>query len=77
MARRPMSKECRELAEAVEAAGGTVQRTAKGHLMVTGPAGSYSVGGAVSNKRHKGRGWANAYAQVRTYTGLDVRRRAA
>lgn len=36
---RPRTKEGRELIKAVEKAGGTVERTAGGHLKVTGPIG--------------------------------------
>jgi hypothetical protein len=36
---RGRSKEAREIERAVVRAGGTVERTGKGHLKITGPAG--------------------------------------
>jgi cold shock CspA family protein len=41
--RRWRTKEARKLAEQITAAGGTVEFTANGHLMVTGPAGTATI----------------------------------
>lgn len=43
MAERWRSPEARALAAAVRAAGGTIERTGKGRLVVTGPAGSVTM----------------------------------
>jgi hypothetical protein len=40
---RGRTKEARELARAVAAAGGVVERTGKGHLKITGPSGTAIV----------------------------------
>jgi hypothetical protein len=41
--KRWRSKEAKEIVAAVQRAGGQVERTASGHLKVTGPAGSAIV----------------------------------
>ena len=72
MARWP-SKAHRELANAVEAAGGTATLTRHNHLRVEGPAGVRIVPSPGSIGRHCGRNAANARAQIRASTGLDLR----
>lgn len=75
--RRWARKEANDLEDQVIAAGGEVHRTGTAHMRVVGPAGSVILGVTVSNKRYGGRGWANAYSQVRRHTGLELRRRRA
>ena len=41
--KRWRSKEAKEIVTAVQRAGGQVERTASGHLKITGPAGSAVV----------------------------------
>jgi hypothetical protein len=47
--RRYRTKEARELADQVIAAGGTVEQNARGHLVVTGPLGRAVVGSEFSS----------------------------
>ena len=53
--KRWRSKEAKEIAAAVQRAGGQVERTASGHLKVTGPAGSAIVASAPNTGRAGGR----------------------
>jgi hypothetical protein len=66
------SKEAKEIVAAVRQAGGTVERTASGHLKVTGPAGIAIVASAPSTGRTGGRAIHNTLATIRSKTGLDV-----
>lgn len=62
------SKHARAICKAVAAAGGTVRVTAKGHFLVTGPAGNALVGTAGASYHAT----ANAVASIRKYSGLDI-----
>lgn len=64
------AKQARELRRAVQAAGGSTERTREGHLRVTGPTGSAVVGSDLH-----GRALRNAHAQIRALAGLDLRSR--
>jgi hypothetical protein len=68
--KRWRSKEARDIAKAVEEAGGTVERTAKGHLKVTGPAGTATVASAPDSGHQGGRALANTWATLTRETGL-------
>jgi hypothetical protein len=70
--KRWRSKEAKELVAAVQRAGGRVERTASGHLKVTGPAGSAIVASAPSAGRTGGRAIHNTLATIKSKTGLDV-----
>jgi hypothetical protein len=50
MAKKPRyrTKEAREIADEVREAGGTVEISGKGHLVVTGPSGRAIVGSVLS-----------------------------
>jgi hypothetical protein len=67
---RGRCKEIRRLVAAVKEAGGTVQRTANGHLKVTGPTGFAIVGSSIAAGRETARAWRVA----ERYTGLVLRR---
>lgn len=65
------SKAARELVAAVRAAGGTVERTGKGRLRITGPAGDAVVaepGGSSGRDKRSG----NTVAAIREKTGLEL-----
>jgi hypothetical protein len=70
--KRWRSKEAREIATAVQRAGGQVERTASGHLKVIGPAGSAIVASAPNTGRTGGRAIHNTLATIRSKTGLDL-----
>jgi hypothetical protein len=70
--KRWRSKEAKELVAAVQRAGGRVERTASGHLKVTGPSGTAIVASAPSAGRAGGRAVHNTLATIRSKTGLDV-----
>ncbi len=53
-------------------AGGQVERTAGGHLKVTGPTGSAVVASSPNSGRTGGRAVHNTLATIRSKTGLDV-----
>ena len=61
-----------QLVAAVQRAGGRVERTASGHLKVTGPSGTAIVASAPSAGRAGGRAVHNTLATIRSKTGLDV-----
>jgi hypothetical protein len=54
----------------VDAAGGTVELTGRGHLKITGPAGFAVVASAPDTGRQGGRGLANTWATITAKTGL-------
>jgi sarcosine oxidase gamma subunit len=64
---RARTKEARDIERAVRRAGGTVERTGKGHLRVVGPDGFAIVGSAPGANR-----LAKAYETIRAKTGLDL-----
>lgn len=68
--KRWRSKEAREIAAAVERAGGTVELTGKGHLRITGPKGIAVVASAPDAGRQGGRALANTWATITDKTGL-------
>jgi hypothetical protein len=70
--KRWRSKEAREIVAAVLQAGGTVERTASGHLKVIGPAGSAIVASAPNTGRTGGRAIHNTLATIRSKTGLEL-----
>ena len=70
--KRWRSKEAREIAAAVQRAGGQVERTASGHLKVIGPSGSAIVASAPNTGRTGGRAIHNTLATIRSKTGLDL-----
>jgi hypothetical protein len=70
--KRWRSKEAREIAAAVQRAGGQVERTASGHLKVIGPTGSAIVASAPNAGRAGGRAFHNTLATIRNKTGLDL-----
>jgi hypothetical protein len=57
---------------AVQRAGGQVERTASGHLKVTGPTGAAIVASAPNAGRAGGRAVHNTLATIRSKTGLQV-----
>lgn len=63
------SKYGRRLITAIEAAGGTVITTARGHLMVRGPAGTALLS---SKPTGRGRSKNNLHADLRRHAGIDV-----
>lgn len=75
--KRWRSSEAREIARAVEDAGGTVERTAKGHLRVTGPEGTAIVASAPDSGHQGGRALANTWATLTRETGLTFPSTAA
>jgi hypothetical protein len=70
--KRWRSKQAKEIAAAVQRAGGRVERTAGGHLKVIGPAGSAIVASAPNDGRAGGRAVHNTLATIRSKTGLEV-----
>jgi hypothetical protein len=70
--RRWRSKEAKQIVAAVQRAGGQVERTASGHLKVTGPTGSAVVASAPNTGRAGGRAVHNTLATIRSKTGLQV-----
>lgn len=70
--KRWRSKEAREIAEAVEKTGGTVELTGKGHLKITGPDGVAIVASAPGTGHQAGRALANTWATIERETGLAV-----
>ncbi|HEX2745519.1 MAG TPA: hypothetical protein VHO07_02965, partial [Streptosporangiaceae bacterium] len=64
--KRFRSKEARELAAAITAAGGSVALTTRGHLKITGPAGTANVASDLAT----GRTLANTWATITAKTGL-------
>jgi len=68
---RPRTRDALRMARAVEAAGGTVERTANGHLKVVGPSGFAIVGSSYGSRRS----WKNAIADVRKHAGLNLKGR--
>ena len=70
--KRWRSKEAKEIVAVVQRAGGQVERTASGHLKVTGPAGTAIVASAPNTGRTGGRAVSNTLATIRSKTGLDV-----
>jgi hypothetical protein len=70
--KRWRSKEAKEIVAAVQRAGGQVERTASGHLRITGPAGSAIVASAPNSGRTGGRAVHNTLATIRNKTGLEV-----
>ncbi len=64
--KRFRSKEARELAAAITAADGSVELTTRGHLKVTGPAGTAIVASDLAT----GRTLANTWATITAKTGL-------
>lgn len=65
---RPRSKETRKLLQAIAAAGGEVERTGRGHLKVTGPAGVAIVGSDIVGNA----AWRNTLQTLRVKAGLDL-----
>jgi hypothetical protein len=65
---RGRSKEARDIERAVTKAGGTVDRTGKGHLRISGPGGIAIVASDPGSNR-----LAKTYETIRDKTGLDVR----
>jgi hypothetical protein len=70
--KRWRSKQAKQVVAAVQRAGGRVERTASGHLKVTGPAGSAIVASAPNSGRTGGRAVHNTLATIRSKTGLPV-----
>jgi hypothetical protein len=70
--KRWRSKQAKEIVAAVRRAGGQVQRTARGHLKVMGPAGAAIVASAPNTGRTGGRAVHNTLATIRSKTGLEV-----
>lgn len=75
--KRWRSKEARDIVKAVEEAGGTVERTANGHLKVTGPEGTATVASAPNSGHQGGRALANTWATLTRETGLTFPSTAA
>lgn len=71
--RRYRGKEAREIADEVQAAGGSVEILANGHLRVTGPGGSAVIGSKLNTP--------GAHDTVRNklarYAGISIRRRGS
>ena len=70
--KRWRSREARVIVAAVQDAGGTVERTAKGHLKVTGPEGTAIVASAPDSGHQGGRALANTWATLTRETGLTL-----
>lgn len=70
--KRWRSKEAREIARQVTAAGGTVERTASGHLRITGPEGTAVVASAPDTGLQGGRALHNTWATITARTGLSL-----
>jgi hypothetical protein len=70
--KRWRSKQAKQIAAAVQRAGGQVERTASGHLKVTGPTGSAVIASAPNAGRAGGRAVHNTLATIRSKTGLQV-----
>ena len=70
--KRWRSKEAKEIVAAVQRAGGQVERTASGHLKVSGPTGSAIVASAPNAGRTGGRAVHNTLATIKSKTGLQV-----
>src|ERR1019366_9005974 len=68
--KRWRSKEARDIVRAVTGAGGTVERTANGHLKITGPKGVAVVASAPDTGHQGGRALANTWATITDKTGL-------
>lgn len=71
--KRWRDKSARDLARAVRAAGGDVERTARGHMRITGPAGSIVVTPDSGNYRTS----VNTRLQIARDTGLQLPRGAS
>jgi hypothetical protein len=71
--KRWRSPQAREIAKRVTRAGGTVERTAKGHLKVTGPAGIAFVASDPPSGMQGGRAWLNTLATIERETGLVLK----
>lgn len=69
--RRGQTKDCRRLIEEIEAAGGTVTATRRGHLQVRGPNGELAH---LSGNFGSPRGWHKARNTLRLYAGIELRR---
>lgn len=65
--KRWRTKEAAAIARAVQAAGGTVELTGKGHLKITGPAGLAIVGSDPGSNR-----LATAIRTIERNTGLTL-----
>ena len=68
--KRWRSKEAKEIVTAVQRAGGQVERTASGHLKITGPAGSAVVASAANAGRASGRAVYNTLPRSGARPGL-------
>jgi hypothetical protein len=68
---RYRTKEARELADQVIAAGGTVNLNARGHLVITGPLGRAVTGSEFSSPASHDR----ARATIARYAGITIGRR--
>ena len=68
--KRWRSKEAKEIVTAVQRAGGQVERTASGHLKITGPAGSAIVASAPNGGRAGGRAVHNTWPRSGARPGL-------
>lgn len=66
--RRGRGAATRELIDKIEAAGGRVTFTKRGHLRVTGPVGVAFVSSAWANQRDL----QNAVADIARYAGLAI-----
>lgn len=71
--RRYRTKEARELADEVTAAGGTVEINGEGHLRVTGPLGTAVVGSKLSGPTAHD----TARNKLARYAGITVPRRGS
>lgn len=65
--KKQRTKEGKEVVKRVEAAGGAVERTGKGHLKIIGPKGVAFVGSDPGSNRME-----KTYETIRNETGLDV-----
>jgi hypothetical protein len=66
---RGRSKTTRDIVRAVVAAGGTVERTASGHLKITGPDGGVAF---IALDPHGPRGLTNAHREIERQTGIRL-----
>lgn len=65
---RGRSKEARQILKAVEAAGGTIERTGQGHLKIKGPKGvAFVASDPGSNSMRR------TLRTIRDQAGLDVK----
>lgn len=67
------SKEARQIAKAVEAAGGTVERTGQGHMKIIASDGRTAIVASRPETNRAGRGLAQTLKTIEQKTGLVIK----